>query len=167
MRGDFVRFYTEWEARSNRVEPDQVMELALGRIYLGQPFDRSNRREVTKRVVVKETVYKPDSVVKEYTTVRAQVTTTQRTMLSEGELYITLRDINGRIIWDDRFTGQHQWRTQFATFTGDERALSESDRSEINQRDNTMPQEDQVLEELFRQIEQDLQYRLRNYFSRF
>lgn len=167
MNQDFVKFYSEWEARSNRIEPDQIMELALGRIYLGQPYDRSSRREVTKRVVVKETVYKPDSVVKEYATVRAWISSTQRTLVSEGELFITLRDLNNRIIWDDRFTGQHQWQTRFATFTGDQRALSESDWNEVNQQQQQIvPREEEVLEELFRQIEQDLQWRLRNYFSR-
>jgi hypothetical protein len=168
MNQDFVKFYSEWEARSNRIEPDQVMELALGRIYLGQPYDQSSRRQVSKQVVVKETVYKPDSVVKEYANVRAWITTTQRTLVSEGELFIVLRDLNNRIVWDDRFTGQHQWQTRFATFTGDQRALSESDLNEINnqQQQRIMPREEEVLEELFRQIEQDLQWRLRNYFSR-
>jgi hypothetical protein len=143
------------------------MELALGRIYLGQPFDRSNRRDVSKRVVVKEVVHKPDSVTKEYANVRATIISTQRTLVSEGELFIILRDPDGRVIWDDRFTGQHQWQTRFATYQGDQRALSDNDWNEINQRDVQVPREEEVLEELFRQIENDLQWRLRNYFSRF
>ncbi|MES2882305.1 MAG: hypothetical protein V4676_09175 [Bacteroidota bacterium] len=164
---DFIKFYTEWELRNKNIEPDQVMELNLGRIYLGQPFDKNQAREASKKVVIKETVYKPDSIVKEYATVKARITTTERTLLSEGELFITLRDVNNRIIWNDRFTGQHQWRTQFATYTGDERALSDSDRGQLNNNNQNPPREEEILDELFRKIQTDLAYRLRNYYSRY
>jgi hypothetical protein len=167
MGNDFVRFYSEWDLRNKNMEPDQVMELNIGRIIIGRPFDNTTSREVSKIVVVKETVYKPDSVVKEYATVRGRITQTRRTLLSEGDLYITVRDTKGRTLWNDRFTGQHQWHTEFATYTGDERALSEGDKSLLTNRNTYPPSEDQVMDDLFRQINSELSYRLRNYFARF
>jgi hypothetical protein len=167
MNNDFVKFYTESEARSRDITPDQVMELNLSRISLGQPYDVRSSREVSKEVVVKEIVYKPDSVVKQYATVKAQVITTKRTLLSQGDLYITVRDTIGRSIWNDRFTGQHKWETQFSSYTGDERALSDADKNLLNQNNATPPTEDQVMEELMQQIRNDLSYRLRNYYTRY
>lgn len=168
LSDNFVRFYSDLELRTQNLEPDQVLELNLGRISIGRPYDQSTQREVSKEVVVRETVYKPDSVVKQYATVRAKMMTTRRTLLSEGELYLTLRDWQGRILWTDRFTGQHRWQTEFASFTGDERALSETDRSQLNRNNNERPPgEEEIMSELYRQIEQDLSSRLRGYFARF
>jgi hypothetical protein len=167
QNNDFIRYYSEWEAKSSRIQPDQFMELNLGRIMIGRPHDSRSSREVTKEVVVKETVYKPDSVVKQYGTVKARIITTRRTLLSEADLVISLRDINGRIIWDDRFTGQHEWKTEFATYSGDERALSESDKNQVNKQESYSPSDEQILEELLRQIQEDLNYRLRNYYNRY
>ena len=167
MNNEFVKFYSEYEARSKDVEADQVMELNLNRISIGQPNDIKNSREVTKQVVVKEIVFKEDSVKKEYGTVRANITTTKRTLLSQGDLFITVRDTKGRTIWNDRFTGQHKWETQLISYTGDERALSDTDKTSLNQNNNSNPpSEDQIMEELLRQIQSDLSYRLRNYYTR-
>ena len=168
MNNEFVKFYSEYEARSKDVEADQVMELNLNRISIGQPNDIKNSREVTKQVVVKEIVFKEDSVKKEYGTVRANITTTKRTLLSQGDLFITVRDTKGRTIWNDRFTGQHKWETQLISYTGDERALSDTDKTSLNQNNNSNPpSEDQIMEELLRQIQSDLSYRLRNYYTRY
>lgn len=164
---DFVRYYSEWEAKSERIIPDHFMELNLGRIMIGRPIDSRSVREVSKEVVIKETVYKPDSVVKQYGTVKARITSTRRTLLSEADLIISLRDDRGRIVWDDRFTGQHEWKTEFSTYTGDERALSESDKSQVNKQESYVPAEDQILEELLRQIQQDLSSRLRTHYNRY
>jgi len=168
MNNEFVKFYNEFEARSKNVQPDQIMELNLSRISLGQPNDQRTTRELSKEVVVKEVVYKPDSVIKQYGTVRAKITNTKRTSLSQGDLFITVKDTKGRIIFNDRFTGEHRWQTEFATYTGDGRALSDTDRQVLNNNNNTTPPgEDQIMEELLKQIQSDLTYRLRSYYTRY
>jgi hypothetical protein len=167
MSNDFVKFFSERDLQNKDLEPDQILEMNLGRIRIGQPIDQNTQREVTKEVVVKEVVYKADSVVKQYGKVKAVITTTKRTLLSEGDLYLSFRDPKGKSLWSDRFTGQHRWQTEFSTYTGDERALSESDKSLLNKSPNVnAPREDEIMAELYRQIQNDLSYRLRNYFSR-
>lgn len=163
----FVRFYTEYEAGTNNIEPDQIMELNFSRITIGQPFDEKNFREVSKDVVAKEIVYKPDSVVKQYQTVKAKITTTKRTLLSQGDLFITVRDPRGRIIWNDRFTGEYKWQSQFLDYTGDERALSDNDKTSIKNSSYNPPNEDYILNQLLAQIQNDLSYHLRNYYSNY
>ena len=144
------------------------MDLNFSRISIGQPNDAKSVREVSKQVVVKEIVFKEDSVKKEYATVKANIITTKRTLLSQGDLFITVRDGKGRTIWNDRFTGQHKWETQFISYTGDERALSDTDKTSLNQNNNSNPPtEDQILNSLLTQIQSDLSYRLRNYYTRY
>jgi tetratricopeptide (TPR) repeat protein len=165
---EFLKIYSEWDARNKNITPDQIVELRVGRFDIGRPYDRNQTKTVSKEVVVKEIVYKPDSVVKQYGTVTAQVTSTKRTLASEGELYLTVTDNQGRVIWTDRIKGEHQWQTEFATYRGDERALSEADRAQVNQSgDNNIPKEDAILDEILRKIRNDAQYRLRTFFSRY
>lgn len=168
IHDNFIRFYSDWDLRSKDLEPDQVLEMNLGRLMIGRPVDNSTTREVSKQVVVKETVHKPDSVTKQYATVKARITTTRRTLLSEGDLYMTIRDVNGRMVWNDRFTGQHRWQMEFVTYTGDERALSDNDKALINKAPtNRVPSEAEIMAELYRQIQLDLSGRLRGYFARY
>jgi hypothetical protein len=166
MNNEFVKFYSEWESRNKGIKADQSLELNLSRISIGQPYDNKSTREVSKDVVIKETVYKPDSVIKQYGTVKAKITSIKRTLISEGDLVITIRDVQGKTIWNDRFTGEHNWKTEIASYTGDERALSESDKNILNKNEATPPNQEEITKELFKQIQSDLSTRLRNYYSR-
>jgi hypothetical protein len=117
--------------------------------------------------VVKETVFSKDSVVKEYAKVHATITTTKRVLVSDVDMFITARDDRGRMLWSDNFKGEHRWQTEFASYTGDERALSDSDKTAINKKDKTPPREDAVAEELLQRLESDITHRLRNYYNRY
>jgi hypothetical protein len=164
---DFTRFYTEWEARGTRIEPDEVVEMRMGRMNIGQPYDSYNNRQVSKEVVVKETVYKKDSIVKEYAKVYATVTTTRRTLVSDVDIYLTTREPKGRILWSDNLRSEHKWQVDFSTYTGDERALSQSDKDQLKERDKKVPTQDEIADQLMRRLESEVSYRLRNYYSRF
>jgi hypothetical protein len=167
MSGDFIRFYSEMEARGQNIKPDQLMELNMGRISFGQPNDTRNSREISKEVVMKEIVYKVDSVVKQYGTVKANITQTKRTIQSQGDLFITLRDPANRILWNDRYTAEYNWQSEFATYTGDERALSEADKKLVNLPAPINPTEDQIMQELMRQIKNNITGRLRSYYVQY
>ncbi len=164
---EFIKFYTEAETRNNRVEPDEVVEMRLGRMNIGQPYDQSSGRQVSKEVVIKETVYKKDSVVKEYAKVYAKITATKRVLVSDVEMYVTTREPRGRILWSDNFRGEHRWQTEFATYTGDERALSDNDKTLLNKRDTNIPGQEEIADELLRKLQNDLTQRLRNYYNRY
>ena len=167
FNNEFIKFYSEWDARSENIQPDEVMEIRMGRMEIGRPYDRTETRNVSKEVVTREIVYKPDSVVKQYSRVHAQVRTTHRTTVSTGEIYVTTRDTKGRILWSDIFRGEHKFETQFTTYSGDQRALDGSER--INNRDNAnyAPQEEEVYEYILRDMQRDMNYRLKNYYNRY
>lgn len=165
---EFIKLYSEWDARSSDIEPDEIIEMRLGRMEIGQPNDQTQSRTVSKDVVIKEIVYKPDSIVKQYAKVSAQINVTRRTLLSGGELHLTARDAKGRILWDDIFRGEHRWQVEFASYRGDERALSENDRLLLNNRTNyNTPHEDQIWEGVLRQIENEMNNRIRNHYNRY
>ncbi len=164
---EFLKYYSEWEARSNHIRADQVVDMRLTTLNLGRYFDNRSSRQVSKEVVIKEIVYRPDSIVKVYGKVYADIITTRRTMRSDAMLQINVRDGNGNWMWNDNVYANHNWETEFATFSGDERALSESDKQHINRRQNQFPGENEIIRCLIEEISNSVSYRIRNYFSRY
>jgi|GEM_PF-210390 len=164
---EFVKFYSAWDARSQNVRTDQVLDMRLANINIGRYYDSRSTRRVSKDIVVKETVYKPDSVVREYAKVYADITTTRRTMSSDALLQVNVKDGDGRWLWSDQFTGNHNWSTEFATYTGDVRALGETDKQLVERRKEFAPTENEIVKHLLDQISNDALYGIKNYFNRF
>ncbi|HRG94139.1 MAG TPA: hypothetical protein PLZ10_14380, partial [Chitinophagaceae bacterium] len=77
---EFVQFYSAWDARSRNIRVDLELDMEPARINLGRYEDQRSLRKVTKEIVVKEKIIKPDSVVREYATVTATITHTRRTL---------------------------------------------------------------------------------------
>jgi len=163
---EFIRFYSAWDARSKNIRVDQQLEMRMAALNIGQFRDNLSRRKATKEIVVKETVYKPDSVVREYAKVSADITTTRRVMQSEATLQITVRDEQGNRIWNDNISSTYNWSTEFTTFRGDERALSENDKQLVNRRKEFPPGENEIIRCLLEEISNNSLYRIKNYFSR-
>jgi len=163
---EFVKFYSAWDARSKDIRIDQQVDMWLANTNMGRYQDYRSTRRVSKEIVIKETLYKADSVVKEYAKVYADITTTRRTIASNAMLQVQVRDQEGRWLWSDNVTGQQNWSTEFASFTGDARALSDTDKELINRRQEFGPTENEIMNLMLDQISNDVQYRIKNYFNR-
>ena len=163
----FVKFYTQWEADSRNIQIDQFIDFRFSTLNIGRTWDDRNTREVSKDIVVKETVYRPDSIVKEYKKVYAKITTTKRTLHSEGSLQVSIRDANGYRLFTDDARGDHNWYTEFSTYTGDERALSESDKQLVNRQKEYPPREDEIIRCIVDEVNRTMLSRVRSYYSRF
>lgn len=164
MGNEFVQLYTEWEGHQRNMRPDEVLSMRLGTFSIGRPYDENKVREVTKDVVVKETVYSKDSVIKEWAKVKANITTTHRTLVSNADLYLHIADARSRTLWSETIRSEHRWTTSFATYTGDERALSESDKELLKKQGSNPPREEAVMEELLRKLHNDVAYRVRDFY---
>ena len=164
---DFVQFFPAWEDRSQSGTPDEVLDMRFGAVTIGRPVDKSETRKISKEVVAKEIVYSKDSVVKQYATVYAYITTTRRTLVSNADLLLASHGPNGAMIWSDVVRGQHRWQVEFATYTGDERALSDSDKALLNRPVVEPPHEEIVFTELLQQLERDAASKVRYYYSRY
>jgi hypothetical protein len=164
---EFVKYYSPGEARSLNTRIDQVVDLRFSDINMGRFHDEIKTTEVSKQVVVREIVYKPDSVVKVYGTVKAKVTLTRRSLHSEGFLQMNIRGENGHMIWTDNLRGDHDWYTEFATYTGDERALSDADKQLVNRRQELPPSEGEIIQCITQEINSNLWSRIRDYYNRF
>jgi hypothetical protein len=164
---DLVRYYSAWEARSHGIRTDQVLDMRLSTFNIGRYHDQRSNRKVSKEVVIKETVYRPDSIVKEYGWVHANITTTRRAMHSDAVLEVSVRDERDMFAWSDRFSADHNWATEFSTYTGDERALSDNDKQQINHRQDYPPSDEEIMRCMLEQISNNALYRIRSYFNQY
>lgn len=164
---EFVKFYSAWDARSQHIRADQLVDMRLTTLNIGRYQDYRTSRKVSKEIVVKETVYRPDSIVKQYGWVYADITSTRRTMNSDAMLQVNVRDNDGHWLWSDNFNANHNWSTEFATYTGDTRALSASDKQLVDRRQDYPPTENEIMKCMLDQINNDALYRIKNYFNRY
>ena len=163
---EFTRFYSEWDARGQNIKPDEIIDMRFIDFNMGRYYDQRNSRRVSKDIVAREIVYKPDSIVKVYEKVYADITTITRTMRSEGIMQITIRDGEGRWLWSQDFRGNHDWRVEFASYTGDSRALSDNDRQLLNNNQQYPPQENEVMRYILNDIENNMVWQLRSHYDR-
>lgn len=162
----FVRYYQAAEARGYNVRMDNTVEMKFSDVNIGRYRDQRSTREVSKQVVGKERVYSKDSVVKEYITVKATITTTTRSIQADGLLQATIRDYNDRWLWSDTYRGDYSWQASFSTFTGDERALSDEDKKLIAQKEQWPPSNDEIIRIIMNEIKNKTECGINDYFKR-
>jgi tetratricopeptide (TPR) repeat protein len=164
---EFVKFYSTWDIQRLNIIPDEIVEMHFTQFNIGGIRDNYSTKEISKDVVTKEIVYKADSVIKQYTKVKATITTTQRTMYSEGNLRINIRDNNGKWLYSDNVVGHSSWSTEFSSYTGDERALSDDDKKLVTRLKDDPPHEEEIIKCIQEGIYSDFIYKIRNYYSRY
>ena len=165
-KSQFVRYYNQSGPGSQDVRVDNSVDMRFSDVNIGHYRDQRSTREVSKQVVAKEIVIKKDSVVKEYITVKAKITTITRTIQADGLLQATVRDDNNRRLWSDTYRGNYSWTYSFAAYTGDERALSEEDKKLINQREQWPPSNDEIIRIIMADIQRKTECGISDYFNR-
>jgi hypothetical protein len=163
----FVRYYSPAEANSLHIRTDQTVEMRFNNIDIDRYRDQRSTKEVSKKVVIKETVIKPDSVIKEYATVKAKITTTRRTLQSNGLLLVTVRDFNNNWLWSDTYRGDYNWNAEFSSFTGDSRALNDDDKKLCDSREQFPPHENEILRIIMDEVQNKAECGIKDYFNRF
>ena len=165
-RSQFVKYYSKVGPGSQDLRPDNFVDMRFSDVNIGRYRDQRSTREVSKQVIAKEIVIKKDSVIKEYITVKAKITTTTRIIQADGLLQATIRDYNERRIWSDTYRGDYSWSYTFATYTGDERALSDEDKKLINQREQWPPSNDEIIRIIMDDIRRKTECGINDYFNR-
>lgn len=162
----FLQYYSAADGRAFDFRVDNAVEMRFSDVNIGRYRDQRTTREVSKQIVAKETVYKPDSVVKEYITVKARITTVTRTLQADGLLQATVKDHDNRFIWSDTYRGEYRWVTTFATFSGDERAFSDEDKKLMAQKEQWPPSNDEIIRIIMNEIRSKTECGLSSYFTR-
>ncbi len=143
-----ARFYTDWEARRENIQPDWVVDLRLRNLDVPYPFTNTYNRNANARVQVgTDTAGRPV-----YNTVYATVNITQMSFTARADMELNIKDVKTRKnITYRSFREEYRWQDEKATYSGDSRALSARDWQLINN-NYFPPRKEEVLNELYRKI---------------
>ncbi|TCD12830.1 hypothetical protein EZ449_01940 [Pedobacter frigidisoli] len=121
-RNKFVIFYGEEQATNQKIIPDQVLSLNFDDFMVGQTYVKE-RIEKLKRdsVVIGETRERKPV----YGTVKATLSVFEKTISSSGLLDMSIMDWQSKkVVRQQKFPGTYVWRDSWASYKGDDRALS-------------------------------------------
>lgn len=146
--GRNLRFMTEWDANSRRIQVDKVVDLQFRELFVGPVNSSSRNYTRTANIDVTNsgnTLTKPTMQ-----TVTATVYETTRTMVSNAVLEMRILDrATGRTTFTDRYPGNYTWKSVTATYKGDKRALTQEDLRLINNSySSSIPNRNQTAERL-------------------
>ncbi len=142
-------FYTEWEARRENIRPDWEIDLTWLDINIPHPSTNQYSRNISRQIeagrdtsgkVYYETVHATLNVIRQYFT-------------AYGELECRIKDLEKqKIVSNNRFRDQFNFQEEYATYSGDSRALSSSDWALINNNRYQIPGKEDILSELYQRI---------------
>ena len=144
-----ARFYTDWEARRDNVQPDWEVNLTLRNMNIPRPqtytYSRSASQQIeTGRDTSGHTIYR---------TVYATINIAKQSFTANADMEINITDLATRknIVYNT-FREDYRWEEEHATYNGDSRALSANDWAMINNSYYNEPRKEDVLNELYRKL---------------
>lgn len=154
-----ARFYTEWEARRDNVQPDWVIDLTLRNIDVPRPLVYNYSRNVSKKIEIgSDTSGKPV-----YKNVYATLNIQRQSFNARAQLDVNIVEIaTRRNIAYNSYNDTYSWQDEVATYTGDRRALSNNDWALINNNNFNLPGRDDILNRLYRNIYPQVKTRISN-----
>ncbi|HEY6915694.1 MAG TPA: hypothetical protein VI413_13545 [Paludibacter sp.] len=137
----FVRFFSPEEASAeNMRDPHQYIYLNFEDFSVGNIRETSNTVDVKRDSVIVGTVKVEGKTYNTYNTVKAKLTTFRQELSSGGVLSLRIVDAqNNRELQLRNFTGQYVWVTDWATFQGDDRALTNEQKKMCGQKPQLPP----------------------------
>ena len=141
----YVYFYTPEEAdNAGMNKPNQYIGLDFLDFTIGNVRESKTTQEV-KRENVPITVEINGRKTTANTTVTANFTKHRREIISAGKLHVRIIDAQTKSIIEQRtFDGSYVWVSEWASFTGDDRALSD-EQKKLTKRQATLPPPNQDL----------------------
>lgn len=154
-----ARFYSDWEAGRENIQVDWTVNLRLRNVDIPQPIRNTFRRERSKQIETgKDTSGRPI-----YQTIRATVNVNRMSFNANAQMDVLIKDIvTPRTISNRSFRESYRWEEESASYTGDQRALTEEDWNSINNRNFVNPRREEVLEELYRKLYPQILNNIRN-----
>ena len=128
IRDEFIYILSPEEAYAGNVYPDQIVRLQFLNFSVGQVRESSNTYEVKQENVKTGTYTDSNGTHDVFGTVKANITARSREVSSSGVLDAFIVDARtNTVLSQQRFSGAFVWQDSYATFNGDERALSKKE----------------------------------------
>ena len=145
-----ARFYSDWQARRDNIQPDWVIDLRLRNMDIPYPRNTSYRRNLSNKIQIGTDT----SGIPVYQTVTAVLNVTRSSFTARADMEVIIRDLEtNQNISNRTFRDDFRWQEEYASYSGDSRALSADDWALVNNRGGiNSPSREDVLNQLYRKI---------------
>jgi hypothetical protein len=167
---EFVEYYSPESAEKAGIKyPDQVLKMNFDEFMIGQVYDKETVRDLSRDSVEIGTVTLSDGTKqKVYNTVKAKLSTFHREIISNGVLNVTIIDLPvNNVVSQRKFPGQFIWSTEWASFNGDERALSKDQLVQCDKRPVPPPPPQDLFVEFTKPIYNQVTPFLRDFYRKY
>ena len=129
IRNEYINVFSPEEAETFKLYPDQIIRLRFLDFVVGQTRESSDTYEVKRDSVITGTYTDNRGVTHNvYGTVKANMTLRKAEVSSSGVLDAFIIDYESNtVLSQQRFPGTYIWTDSYATYKGDERALSQKE----------------------------------------
>ncbi len=166
---DYVRFYYPQEAANEGIDnPDHEIWLQFDDFVVGQTLLESHTETVRSADSVKvgETRLPSGELVEVKNRVEAKLTRFKKTIVSRGLMDMQIIDAwTGRVILQEKIPGEFVWVSEWATFNGDERAMTNAQRQLTQRREAPSPAPQELFVAFTAPIYDQVTDRLRRFYS--
>lgn len=150
-------FYTDWEARRENIRPDWEVDLTWQYINIPQPMTSQYSRNISRQIEKG----RDTSGKVQYQTVTGTMQIIRKYFTATGDMELRITDINtGRTITTNRYSEQFNWQEEYATYTGDSRALGSAEYQLLNNRNYRQPRNEDIVTELSRRVYPNIKSRI-------
>lgn len=148
-KNSLARFYTDRDADRARINVDWIVDLTWVDLDIPRPQTQRETRNLSKQIEIgKDTSGRPV-----YQTVKATIYMTRQYFTARGELECRITDAPTRNnVYLNRFESQMDWNQDYATYSGDSRALDNIHLAMIQNTNTRLPDKDEILNELYKKI---------------
>ena len=152
-----ARFYSEYQAQQNNIQPNWVIDLTLRNMDIPRPSFYNYSRNVSKDIGnSKDSTGKPIPQM-----VYATINYTKASFTARAEMAVDITDLDShKLISSDSYRNDYNWENTRASYTGDKRAIDDRDWDIINNNRNDEPRKEDVLNELYRTIYSSVKSRI-------
>ncbi len=165
---EFIRFIP---ARDNTdsITPDQYMVINFDDFSVGNTNNYKDTREVSRDSVVVGKVKMDDGTQKDVIgTVKATYTEFREEIISKGLVSMRIMNANNnQVLLHQKYPGEYDWRTYWATYKGDERALSREELSRTKSRAVEPPDPQDLFIEFCKPIYNQLTTSINSFYSQY
>ena len=162
---EFVEFYSVSEAKKiKRKDFDQEIIIRFDDFVVGQTYMKELVEDFSRdSVILKKVGGKPI-----YGTVKAKLISFTKTINSSGLLdFKIINSKTNAIQTQEKFPGTFVWRNQWATYRGDDRALSDEQINLTEQQEIPPPAPQALFIEFTKPIFDQLKSKIRNFYSNY
>ena len=155
-----ARFFTDWDARRMNIIPDWSVNISYQSFELPNPQDKKRFKNVSKNL---ENGRDSLGGIK-YRPITATITIYEQTFIVRGKMDMEITDFNARrSISMESYMEDFTYKNEYATFTGDKRALDDNDWKLINKKGNqNYMSKEEINNELYRRLYPHIKSRIEN-----